>query len=92
MLPIITNFFETYNPYLQPIYFSVAWVFFGLLLWTLITSLRDIRKRGEIMHKIPCSRCQYFTNNHRLKCTLQPLIANTEFAIDCPDFMMKENW
>ncbi|WP_315862613.1 hypothetical protein [Geminocystis sp. NIES-3708] len=44
------------------------------------------------MHKIPCSRCQYFTNNYRLKCTLQPLIANTESAIDCSDFIHRENW
>lgn len=92
MLPIITSFFKTYNSYFQPIYFLITWGFLSLLLWTLIASLRDIKKRGEIMHKIPCSRCQYFTNDHRLKCTLQPLIANTESAIDCPDFRIKENW
>lgn len=91
MLPIITNFFEIYNSYLQPIYFLIAWIFLGLLLSTLIASSRDIKKRSEIMHKIPCSRCQYFTNNYRLKCTLQPLIANTESAIDCSDFINKEN-
>ncbi|MBL1210902.1 hypothetical protein [Geminocystis sp. GBBB08] len=91
MLPVITNFFETYNTYFQPIFFLIAWVFLGLLLSTLITSLKDIKKRGEIMHKIPCSQCQYFTNNYRLKCTLQPLIANTELAIDCSDFRSKES-
>jgi hypothetical protein len=92
MLPIITNFFKTYNSYFQPIYFLITWGFLGLLLWTFIIGLRDIKKRGEIMHKIPCSQCQYFTNDHRLKCTLQPLIANTELAIDCPDFRIKQYW
>lgn len=92
MLPIITNFFETYGIYFQPIFFLVAWIFLGLLLSTLITSLKDIKNKSEIMHRIPCSNCKYFTNNHRLKCTLQPLIANTEYAIDCSDFTTKESW
>lgn len=91
MLPWITNLLDRYNPYLQPFYFLMAWVFLGILISTLIVSLRDIKKRGEIMHKIPCSQCQYFTNNYRLKCTLQPLIANTELAIDCPDFALKKS-
>ncbi|WP_235620712.1 hypothetical protein [Halothece sp. PCC 7418] len=43
-------------------------------------------QRGETMHKIPCTNCQFFTNDHRLKCTIQPLIANTEQAINCQDY------
>jgi hypothetical protein len=38
------------------------------------------------MHEIPCSECKFFTNNHRLKCTVRPTIANTEEAIDCSDY------
>lgn len=91
MLPFVAHLLDQVNPYLQPIYFVIAWVFLGILISTLIVSLRDIKKRGEIMHQIPCSRCQYFTNNHRLKCTLQPLIANTELAIDCGDFTLKKS-
>ncbi|NCO74877.1 MAG: hypothetical protein GW795_11750 [Cyanobacteria bacterium] len=92
MLPIITDFLKTYNPYLQPFFLVIAWVLFALLLSTLINSFQDITKRSKIMHKIPCTRCKYFTNDYRLKCTLQPLIANTEAAMDCPDFIIKENW
>ncbi|MGI0483234.1 hypothetical protein ACN4EE_20945 [Geminocystis sp. CENA526] len=92
MLPLITELLDRYNIYLQPIYFVVAWVFLGILLSTLIGGFRDIKKRGEIMHKIPCSECQYFTNNYHLKCTLQPRIANTELAIECPDFVIKKTW
>jgi hypothetical protein len=39
------------------------------------------------MHQIPCSRCGFFTNNYRLKCTVHPLAANTEAAIDCTDYL-----
>jgi hypothetical protein len=41
------------------------------------------------MHKIPCPNCQFFTNDHRLKCTIKPLIANTEDAISCQDYCSK---
>jgi hypothetical protein len=91
MLPFVTHLLDRASPYLQPFYFLMAWGFFGILISTLIISLKDIKKRGEMMHQIPCSRCQYFTNNYRLKCTLQPLIANTELAIDCADFSLKKS-
>lgn len=91
MLPFVTNLLDRASPYLQPVYFVIAWVLCGILISTLIISLRDVKKRGEIMHQIPCSRCQYFTNNYRLKCTLQPLIANTELAIGCSDFTLKKS-
>jgi hypothetical protein len=38
------------------------------------------------MHQIPCAKCQFFTNDHRLKCTVNPIIANTERAICCSDY------
>jgi hypothetical protein len=41
------------------------------------------------LHKIPCSRCAFFTGDYRLKCTVAPLKAMSEEAIDCRDFEQK---
>lgn len=38
------------------------------------------------LHRIPCSQCQYFTENYVLKCTVHPYIALTEEAADCQDY------
>lgn len=41
------------------------------------------------LHQIPCSRCVYFTGDHRLKCTVDPLRAMSEEAINCRNFEQK---
>ena len=33
------------------------------------------------LHQIPCANCVYFTGDHRLKCTVDPIKAMTENAI-----------
>jgi hypothetical protein len=38
------------------------------------------------LHRVPCSKCQYFTNSCYLKCTVSPHLACTEQAIGCRDF------
>ncbi|MEP0748961.1 hypothetical protein [Coleofasciculus sp. FACHB-125] len=38
------------------------------------------------MHSVPCTNCRYFTGDYRLKCTVQPSIAQTEEAINCSDY------
>ncbi|NJK39702.1 MAG: hypothetical protein HC835_00755 [Oscillatoriales cyanobacterium RM2_1_1] len=38
------------------------------------------------LHRVPCSRCAYFTGDYRLKCTVHPSLALTEDAIGCHDF------
>lgn len=86
MLPIIKQWLNTHNAYLEPIYLIGAWVFILSLMTTLWGVIRDIVNRSKQMHQIPCSNCQYFTNDYHLKCTIQPRIANTELAIDCSDF------
>ncbi|MGK7959817.1 hypothetical protein [Crocosphaera sp.] len=42
------------------------------------------------MHQIPCSDCQYFTNDYRLKCPVNPFQANTESAINCQDYHQRK--
>ena len=36
--------------------------------------------------KVPCRRCRYFSDNQFLKCTLHPVTALTEQAVDCRDY------
>lgn len=58
----------------------------GMVGWTLGSVVKDTIEVAKTMHEVPCANCQYFTNDHRLKCTLHPQIANTEQAIDCSDY------
>lgn len=55
-------------------------------VWSLLSLLLDAVARAKQMHKIPCTNCRFFTNNHSLKCTVNPCIANTEAAIECSDY------
>ena len=77
---------QAIQPILVPLCFFFAWIFIVLVGWTLCSAMRDTAARAKRMHKIPCTNCQFFTNDYRLKCTIQPLIANTEKAIDCFDY------
>ncbi len=74
------------QPILVPLCFVVAWGLIILTLWNLFAATRDSVKRARVMHQIPCSECQYFTNNHLLKCPLHPKIALSEEAINCRDY------
>ncbi|MDJ0571308.1 MAG: hypothetical protein QNJ53_19965 [Pleurocapsa sp. MO_192.B19] len=49
----------------------------------------DTVARARKMHQIPCTKCRFFTGDYRLKCTVNPSIANTEEAINCPDCQKK---
>lgn len=59
----------------------------GLVAWTVISAWLDAIVRARRMHQIPCSKCRFFTNDYRIKCTVRPKIANTEAAIDCSDYI-----
>lgn len=66
--------------------FAIAWLFILTLASTVYSAVKDTTARAKKMHQIPCSNCQFFTNNYRLKCTVQPMVANTEEAISCKDY------
>ena len=65
--------------------------FLGVLIWTLWGFCQDILAVAKTMHQIPCARCRYFTNDHRLKCPVHPQIANTEGAINCRDYHLRRS-
>jgi hypothetical protein len=69
--------------------FTFALSVIGLISWTLFSALLDSYAVAKRMHAIPCTNCRYFTNDYRLKCPVQPTIANTEQAIQCSDYRAK---
>lgn len=73
-------------PLLVPLCFVTAWSFILLLAWNIGFMIRSAVNQGVKMHKIPCANCQYFVRSYHLKCTVNPDIALSEAAIDCPDY------
>jgi hypothetical protein len=71
---------------LVPICFISAWAFIFLLVRQFWVLFQDTARYSARLHQIPCSHCQFFTDNHQLKCTVHPAIAMTEAAIDCQDY------
>jgi hypothetical protein len=60
-----------------------------LFLWSISVALREGFHQIRRLHQIPCSDCEFFTNDYRLKCTVRPCVACTEDAIGCTDFEPK---
>ncbi len=70
---------------------SVAtWVLILLILQTLYLAVRDAIATTRTLHQIPCSDCQFFTENYYLKCTVHPTYALTKAAINCRDFCPRQ--
>ena len=91
MFQVISFLIHGIQPFLVPICFVVAWTVTILAVLSLWTAVRDSVTTAKQMHQIPCSGCQFFTDNYRLKCTVRPSIANTEEAINCSDYQPKTN-
>ncbi|WP_347242171.1 hypothetical protein [Nostoc sp. FACHB-892] len=91
MLEIISFLIHGIQPFLIPICFITAWTVTILVVLNLWTAARDSVSTAKQMHQIPCTGCQFFTDNYRLKCTVRPSIANTEEAIHCLDYQPKTN-
>jgi hypothetical protein len=60
-----------------------------LLLGSMGFVLREGVQQLRRLHQIPCADCEFFTNDYRLKCTVNPYVACTEDAIGCSDFEPK---
>lgn len=66
-----------------------AWSLIVLTIFSLWQTLQAGIKHVQKLHQIPCANCEYFTNDYRLKCTVNPIQACTEEAICCRDFTAK---
>ena len=91
MFYLLHQIFEVIHPYIAPICFVFAWIFLFLVAWSLLSAIRDVIARANQMHQIPCPKCSFFTDDHRLKCTVKPSVANTEEAIGCTDYCPKRS-
>ncbi|MEH2317900.1 hypothetical protein [Nostoc sp.] len=91
MFKLIFFLIDGIQPLLIPICFVVAWTVIILVVLSLWAAARDSLTTAKQMHQIPCTGCQFFTDNYRLKCTVRPSIANTEEAINCSDYQPKTN-
>ncbi len=69
--------------------FLLACSVVGIFAWSFFSALASSFAIAKRMHQIPCTKCRFFTNDHRLKCTAQPYIANTEEAIHCTDYQSR---
>lgn len=75
----------------------VSTIFCAFCAWTIvifsIISFYLMLTKGtqhlKRLHEIPCSGCDFFTNDYRLKCTIHPCKACSEEAIGCIDFEAK---
>jgi hypothetical protein len=64
----------------------VAWGLSFSAFAVIVIYCSDGWKYLRQLHRIPCSKCQYFCDSRYLKCTVFPDKACTELAIDCADF------
>ncbi len=59
------------------------------LFWFLGLAIINIRDEITIRrqwHSTPCPHCVYFTNNHELRCAVNPCQVLTKNAVNCRDF------
>ncbi len=91
MLQLFYFLINAIQPFLVPICFLCAWTLIILVAWSLWITARDTVSKAQAMHQVPCTGCQFFTQDYRLKCTVHPCIANTEEAINCRDYQPKTN-
>ncbi|MEM6751654.1 MAG: hypothetical protein AAF630_01500 [Cyanobacteria bacterium P01_C01_bin.38] len=66
-----------------------AWAIVILAFASFCLMLNKGTNHLKKLHNIPCSGCDFFTNDYRLKCTIHPSKACSEEAIGCIDFEVK---
>ena len=91
MFKLLCPLFEAFalQPVTAPLCFITICALTFLLLRSIWRSTRIGIANVKRLHQIPCSNCRFFTNDFRLKCTLHPIDALTEEAINCSDFCLK---
>ncbi|MDR9898721.1 hypothetical protein G7B40_029800 [Aetokthonos hydrillicola Thurmond2011] len=91
MLQLLYYLLHTIQFLIVPICFFCAWALVFVVASSLWTAAKQSVSSAKQMHQIPCTNCEFFTDNYRLKCTVHPHAANTEEAIDCRDYQPKTN-
>lgn len=74
------------RPVLPVICALAAWGLLAIVISQIASTLRATLHGAQTLHRIPCSHCQYATDNRLLKCSVHPVEAFSEAAIACEDF------
>ncbi|AFY35001.1 hypothetical protein [Calothrix sp. PCC 7507] len=78
--------------YLSPLGVLFSWVVFFIILRKIRTFIENkMVFTIKSSHKVPCKNCQYYANNHYLKCAVQPSMVLREEAQDCPEYSPKKS-
>lgn len=86
MFQVLYFLVHALQPVLVPLCFLFGWMVMILMAWSFCSAIAEGLMNAKRMHSIPCANCRYFTGDYRLKCTVQPHVALSEAAIDCPDY------
>jgi hypothetical protein len=72
---------------LSPVGFLIGWVVFSLMLRK-IQAFLDYKMVFPIkkLHSFPCKNCRFYSNNHYLKCAVNPSSVLTEEAKNCSEY------
>lgn len=70
--------------------FAIWTVVFTYLFWRSLKITKQAVDHLKRLHQVPCSNCAYFTGDYRLKCTVNPIVAMSEEAIGCRDFLYED--
>ncbi|MCC5636805.1 hypothetical protein LC593_13210 [Nostoc sp. CHAB 5844] len=78
--------------YLSPIGLFFSWIIFFLVLRK-IQRVIDNKMVFSVksLHQVPCKNCRFYSNNHYLKCAVQPSIVMTDEAKNCSEFSDKKD-
>lgn len=77
---------------LTPVGLVFSWVIFFIILRkvrSIIESKMVFTVKG--LHQLPCKNCQFYANNHYLRCAVQPTLVLTEEAKHCPEYSPKKD-
>jgi DNA polymerase III gamma/tau subunit len=76
---------------LAPLGFIFVWAIFLLLFQKIRSNTEDkVYLKSKVLQKVPCKKCQFFANNHYLKCAVKPDTVLTEDAINCSEYTPKK--
>mgnify|MGYP001796907511 CR=1 FL=1 len=72
--------------------FFISFCVFLMILFSfsVVRAFKEGAKQAQKLHRIPCYKCDFFTNNYRLKCAVHPTLACSEEALGCIDFEPKK--
>ena len=72
---------------LSPLGFIIGWIGF-FVIFRKVQAFLDEKMVFPIneLHKVPCKKCRFYSNNHYLKCAVNPSIVLTEEAMNCSEY------